>query len=88
MFLILSLKKLGGSQSSMSSISPADTSQSVIVAHDDAPPPAQVKENPTNTMSHDIRDYMAKLHKQRQSEDPEAIQRDRIKLLRRLLKKL
>ncbi|KAJ8303597.1 hypothetical protein KUTeg_019993 [Tegillarca granosa] len=46
------------------------------------------KEYPIDTITHDIRDYLPLLHKQRKSEHPEAVRADNIKTLRRLLRKL
>ena len=80
------MKKLDDSHTSMSSPM-SHTSRSVIVAQTETHTQPR-KQNSTDAMSHNVSDYMAKLHKQRQSEDPEAIKRDRIKLLRKLLKKL
>ncbi len=45
-------------------------------------PPSQGEE------SHDIRDHLCKLHKQRRSVNPEAAKTERIKLLRKVLRKL
>ena len=43
---------------------------------------------PIDTITHDIRDYMPLLHKQRKSERPEHVRTDNLKTLRRILKKL
>ena len=81
-----SIKKLADSHVGVMSPE-SNTSRSVIVTESNIQTETK-KQNPTDEMSHNVSDYMAKLHKQRQSEDPEAIKRDRIKLLRKLLKKL
>lgn len=46
------------------------------------------KEYPIDTVTHDIRDYMPLLHKQRKSEDPAHVRLDNLRTLRRLLRKL
>ena len=46
------------------------------------------KEYPIDNITHDIRDYLPLLHKQRKSEKPEAVKMERIKTLRKILKKL
>ncbi|XP_048759035.2 cyclic nucleotide-binding domain-containing protein 1-like [Ostrea edulis] len=46
------------------------------------------KEFPIDTVTHDIRDYMPLLHKQRKSEDPEHVRLDNLRTLRKLLRKL
>ena len=46
------------------------------------------REYPVDKLTHDIRDYLPLLHKQRKSEKPEAVKIDRIKTLRKIMKKL
>lgn len=46
------------------------------------------KEYPIDTVTHDIRDYMPLLHKQRKSEDPAHVRLDNLRTLRKLLRKL
>ena len=46
------------------------------------------KEWPIDKITHEIKDYLPLLHKQRKIEDPALIQQENLKTLRRLLKKL
>ena len=46
------------------------------------------KEWPIDKITHEIKDYLPLLHKQRKTEDPELIRQENLKTLRRLLKKL
>ena len=54
----------------------------------DLPQQVEKEKEVEDEVSHDIRDHMGKLHKQRKSEDPKTLRADRIKTLRRLLRKL
>ena len=54
------------------------------LAHKSGSKPKQ----PEPVQSHDIRHHLASLHKERKNEDPKAILADRIKTLRRILRKL
>ncbi|KAK7481666.1 hypothetical protein BaRGS_00027039 [Batillaria attramentaria] len=46
------------------------------------------KDNPQEEFTHNIKDYLPLLHKERKSEDPEAIRTENMKTLRRVLRKL
>lgn len=46
------------------------------------------KEWPIDKITHDIRDYMPLLHKQRKIEDPTLIRQENLKTLRRITRKL
>ena len=46
------------------------------------------KQYEVDKLTYDIRDYLPLLHKQRTSEDPVTLRAQRIKTLRKLLKKL
>ena len=46
------------------------------------------KQWPVDKITHEIKDYLPLLHKQRKTEDPELIRQENLKTLRRLLKKL
>ncbi|KAK2164336.1 hypothetical protein LSH36_65g00001 [Paralvinella palmiformis] len=50
--------------------------------------PGSKPKPPEPELSHDIRQHLASLHKERKNEDPKAILADRIKMLRRILRKL
>jgi hypothetical protein len=46
------------------------------------------KQYPIDEITHDIRDYLPLLHKERKSEHPEAVRTDNLNTLRKLLRKL
>lgn len=46
------------------------------------------KNYPIDEITHDIRDYLPLLHKERKSEHPEAVRADNLNTLRKLLRKL
>lgn len=41
-----------------------------------------------DSVSHDVRDHLRLLHKERKSEDPESVKAENLKTVRKLLKKL